>query len=168
VKWVNHRITTFAVVFIVTRSFVASLISAFGSVIPDAVEGHNYSSSSWKKNHRKISHWLLGYVLIAIALWAVMFISFKVSILSENSFKALSVFHKINSQTMLFFAGYGAFFAVIGAILHILEDALSAPVPLLNPSKRVFCIGLMKTGSIAEYFLSISLFLLSIFVWQWF
>lgn len=162
-KWVNHRISTFALVFIITRSFVASLISAYCSVIPDAIEGNDYSSQSWKKNHRKISHWLLGYILVALLLWGIIFVSFKVNVLSVNLFASLSLRHVMGSYPLFFWIEYAAFFAVIGAVLHVLEDALSAPVPLFNPTKRNFCIRLMRTGSTAEYIFSVLLFLLSVY-----
>ncbi len=44
-KWINHKITTFSIVFLVTHSLIPSFLAAIGSVIPDAIEGHNYNSN---------------------------------------------------------------------------------------------------------------------------
>lgn len=54
------------------------------------------------------------------------------------------------------------FYITIGCIMHIIEDSLSGTVPVINPRKRIFTLGIMKTGSIPEYILSYSLLGLSL------
>lgn len=46
--------------FFVSHDFLSSLIAAGGSVLPDALEGSDFDSPTWKREHRKTSHWLLG------------------------------------------------------------------------------------------------------------
>lgn len=163
-KWINHKITTFSLVFILTHNLIGSIIAAAGSVIPDALEGHNYDSKRWRKNHRRLTHWLAGYVGIALILWILLKTKLKVDPLWLSPFKAMFHFQVINSETVIYFALHVGLFLSIGCILHILEDALSSSVPLLHPTKRVFSFGVIKVGSFVEYVLSFTLLGLALFV----
>ncbi len=73
-KWINHKISTFSLVFLLTSDFVSSSIAAAGSIIPDALEGHDYHSDRWRKNHRRLSHWLLGYFISGLILWSLLYL----------------------------------------------------------------------------------------------
>ncbi len=163
-KWINHKITTFSLVFISTHNFVGSIIAAAGSIIPDALEGKDFSSNRWKKNHRRISHWLAGYLGIGLFLWILLKTKLKANPLWLSPFKLLSHFSVINSESVIYFALHIGLFLSVGCILHILEDALSSTVPLLHPTKRVFSIGMMKTGSVMEYVLSFALLGVALFI----
>ncbi|WP_353684375.1 metal-dependent hydrolase [Thermodesulfovibrio sp. 3907-1M] len=156
-KWINHKISTFAITMLLTGNFAGSVIAAAGSIIPDAVEGHDYESERWRKNHRRLSHWLAGYIGVAIFLWSYLKFKLKINALVFPVGKYISLFSVFNSETLIYLLFYGGFFLSIGCILHVLEDALSSTVPVLHPTKRVFTLGLMRTGSPAEYLLSFSL-----------
>lgn len=154
VRWINHKVSTFAIVFALTHDPVVSAISAVGSIIPDALEGSDYQSQNWKRRHRKITHWLLGYALVAASLWFALHGSVHRSVLTMDVF---TVFKVLNSATILFVMGFVLFWFSVGCILHVLEDSLSGPVPLMHPTRRVFSVGIFRTGSVFEYILSFGL-----------
>jgi len=56
-KWINHKAITFSTIYLLTSNLYASIVSALGSILPDLVEGFNFQTTSWKKSHRRISHW---------------------------------------------------------------------------------------------------------------
>lgn len=164
-KWINHKISTFSLVFLLTSDFISSLIAAAGSIIPDALEGHDYDTDRWRKNHRRLSHWLLGYVISGLILWSLLYLKTKVNVLAIPFVNFIQGFKIFNSETLLFVLLYAVFYTVIGCVLHILEDSLSSSVPLLHPTKRTFSIGIMRVGSPAEYLLSFGL-LSGVVLWR--
>lgn len=161
-KWINHKITTFSIVFLITKDVVSSLAAAAGSIIPDAIEGHNYDSDRWRRNHRRLSHWLLGYVLLATVIWFFIYRQLEINILKISLVKVFGIFKVYNSETLIYILSFFGFYFCTGAILHILEDALSSTVPVLHPTKRVFTLGLIKTGSFIEYLLSSGLLIFAL------
>lgn len=164
-KWINHKISTFSLVFLFTQDIVSSLIAAGGSIFPDAIEGYDYHTERWRKNHRRFSHWLLGYVFIAFILWAVVHLKTKIDILSISFAKFISSFAIFNSETLIFAFLFVCFYISIGCILHVLQDALSSSVPLIHPTRRTFSIGIMRVGSPVEYLVSFGL-LASVILWK--
>lgn len=162
-KWVNHKITTFSLVLLVTHNFAGSVFAAAGSVVPDALEGHDYSSPRWKKQHRTLSHWLLGYFAVAVLCWLLIRAKLKINPFFVSPIKVFSMFSALNSEALLCFLLHAGFFMIIGCILHVFEDALSGSVPLLHPTKRTFSIAVMRTGSAMEYILSFCLLGLALF-----
>lgn len=160
-KWINHKITTFSIVFLLTKDVLTSLAAAAGSIIPDAVEGHNYDSERWRKNHRRLSHWLFGYIILLLFLWFFIYSRLKVDAFKITLFKVVNAFRVFNSETFIYVLAFFGVYIVLGAILHVLEDSLSSSVPVLHPTKRVFSIGIMSTGSVFEYLISFGLLFLA-------
>lgn len=160
-KWVNHKITTFSVVLLLTQDFAASVIAAAGSIIPDALEGHSYNNK-WKKRHRTVTHWFLGYFLIAFALWFFIKTSVGINVLSIGFYKFISAFTILNSKTLVFILAYGCFYLCVGALLHILEDSLGGAVPMIHPTRKTFALRIMRTGSFGEYLLSFGILIFSL------
>ncbi|MDK2792853.1 MAG: hypothetical protein PWQ25_1716 [Deferribacteres bacterium] len=101
-----------------------------GSVLPDVIDmlisgGEDYS---FQRVHRKLSHWWVLYTVL-------VYVAYKVYLFSIYINQAI-------------------FYVSIGALLHIICDSLTkSGVPLLNPFKQDFRIGLFKTGSPVEYLL---------------
>ena len=141
-KWINHQVLTGFIVYAATDNalFVAS--SIVGAVIPDRVEGSppkdNAGYWAWRRRHRTWSH----YPVIYLALIGLL------------------MFAKINVQSMS--AGYVptlmmlidvTIWAMIGALLHIVEDGICGKVPIFTPhSKHGF--KLFTVGSWKEYLFS--------------
>lgn len=161
-KWINHKITTFSVVYLFTQDFASSVVASAGSVIPDAIEGYGYDNKR-KKRHRKISHWLLGYFVIAFLLWLLIKNKTGMNALKIGFYQFVSAFTVFNSETLIFVCIYGCFYLCVGAFLHILEDSLSGPIPVIHPSKKVFTLNLIKVGSFGEYLLSFGILMFSLF-----
>ncbi|MEM3335875.1 MAG: metal-dependent hydrolase [Thermoplasmata archaeon] len=164
-KWINHKISTFSLVFLLTHDIVSSAVAAAGSIFPDAIEGHDYDSDRWRKNHRRASHWLLGYFIVGFILWLLFYLKTEINPISVHFVKFVSGFRVFNSETMIFAFLYITFYVVVGCILHVLEDSLSSSVPLIHPTRRTFSIGIMRVGSPAEYLVSFGLFA-SVILWK--
>lgn len=142
-KWISHKILTGSIVYAITGNSLAAIFASAGSIIPDAIEGfpdeNNYSS--WRKNHRKISHWLPIYLTFFIVLFPISYFHF--SDLSD-------IIQYLSCQHPYLFLAYGISFMALGACFHILEDAICGKVPSLNPQKKIG-IKLFYVGSIKEY-----------------
>lgn len=164
-KWINHKVSTFSLVFLLTHDIVSSVIAAGGSILPDAIEGHNYRSDRWRRNHRRVSHWLFGYVLVAFILWFVIYIKAGVNVFSVYFTKFVSIFKVFNSEALVFVSLYAGFYITIGCIFHVLQDSLSSSVPLIHPTKRTFSISIMRVGSLVEYLVSFGL-LVVVILWK--
>lgn len=121
-KWINHKILTFSIIWSITDSITASIISAFGSVFPDAIEFFVYYIFPLKRTHRTWSHWFIIYL---IPLILICFISNKI------------------------FAFFIKFF-LIGALFHIAEDSITGKVPGVILKKKIG-FRFFKTGSFEEY-----------------
>lgn len=163
-KWINHKVSTFSLVFILTQDLISSIVAAGGSVIPDALEGHDYKSERWRKNHRRTTHWLLGYLILAVFLLGVIYLKTEALMLSTPFIQFVKGFKVFNSETLIFVALFLGFYVILGCILHVLQDALSSPVPFLHPKKRTFSIGIMRVGSLAEYLLSFGLLIFAVLI----
>ena len=133
-KWINHQVVTGFIVYAATDDalFVAS--SIIGAVIPDRVEGSPPQESraywKWRKNHRTWSHYPPLYIaLIAAAQFAMTY------------------FPDPKLELILNLLIY----ALVGALLHIVEDGICGKVPIFFP-RRKHGIKLFKVGSWQEYF----------------
>lgn len=132
-KWINHQIVTGFVVFAATDDalFVAS--SIVGAVVPDRVEGAPPKESAaywkWRKNHRTWSHYPPLYLALIAAVQGVKF-------LVPNATLAIA----LNVLTGV----------LIGALLHVAEDAICGKVPVFKPRKK-YGLKLFKVGSWQEY-----------------
>lgn len=141
-KWVNHKLITGSIVYITTNDLLLTTSAMIGSIIPDALEfppWHYKDKWSYLKQHRKITHWIVPYLfLIAYTLYL----------------------RNVDSITFINTIGLGI---LLGAIFHILEDVICGTVPSLDPRKRIGVL-LFKTGDVIEYFLSLVLFYIAIYV----
>lgn len=132
-KWMNHQVVTGFIVYAATDNalFVAS--SIVGAVLPDRVEGEPPKESKeywkWRKNHRTWSHYPPLYIsLIAAAQFAMAY------------------FQDPKIELVLNLIIY----ALVGALLHIVEDGICGKVPVFTP-RRKHGIKLFKVGSWQEY-----------------
>ena len=66
-KWVNHRIITTSIAFLLTQNIPFVLGAYAGSTLPDRLEAHKKQSSLTYYNHRQVTHWFIPY-MIAFAL----------------------------------------------------------------------------------------------------
>lgn len=161
-RWINHKITTFSLVYLFTKNPVVSILAMFGSIIPDSLEGRSFESIQWKRNHRKITHWAIAYLIISLIFVFLSYMRYKTFIFSINPLLALYMLKQAPTELVYFSIIYIGFFFSLGALLHIAEDSISGKVPLLNPWKRVFGTKLIVTGSVWEYLISFSLFSLAV------
>lgn len=145
-KWVSHKIVTGSIVFAITGSPILSIVAAMGSIFPDAVEGFPNESNydTWRKNHRQLSHWFFPYFLVFC-----LFISFAgfqgyVSLGTKELFGVLQ-----GRGFLLIFSLFAAYFS-LGALFHILQDAICGKVPGITREEK-FGVKLFKVGSKEEY-----------------
>ncbi len=143
-----------------TGDYGVSLLSMFGSVIPDALEGHDYDSLEWRKRHRLFTHWLVGYIVLLIIIFLAWYHKTGLDIF-DVKFTQI-VFLLSNPDFTWSTVLYIGFYLIFGAILHILQDTLNGPVPLLNPMKKTLSLRLFKTGSVFEYLLAFGLLILAL------
>ena len=132
-KWINHQIVTGFLVSTATDDALFTASAIVGAVIPDRVEGSPPKDSSaywkWRKHHRTWSHYPPLYLaLIAAAVFAKEY----------YPEPTLAVAMDLLS------------FVLVGALLHIAEDALCGKVPLFLPHKK-HGLKLFKVGSWREY-----------------
>lgn len=133
-KWINHQIVTGFIVYAASDNalFVAS--SIVGAVLPDKVEGSPPQESraywKWRKNHRTWSHYPPLYIALILA-----------------AHFATEYFQNPHVELILNLIIY----ALFGALLHIIEDAICGKVPVFTP-RRKHGIKLFKVGSWQEYF----------------
>lgn len=133
-KWISHQIATGFIVYAATDDalFVAS--SILGAVIPDKVEGsppkENKAYWKWRNRHRTWSHYPPIYIaIIAAAQFA------KLSYPNPTTDLILNLLTYI----------------MIGALLHIAEDAICGRVPIFTPHGK-HGVKLFTVGSWKEYF----------------
>ena len=132
-KWINHQIVTGFIVSTATDDALFTAAAIMGAVLPDRVEGSPPKESSaywkWRKRHRTWSHYPLIYIaLIAAAHFAKDYYP----------------------ESTLVFVLNLLIYALVGALLHIVEDAFCGKVPIFTPHKK-FGIKLFKVGAWSEY-----------------
>jgi len=154
-KWISHKALTGALVFAVTNSPASSIIAALASVIPDAVEGHNYQDPEWRRRHRQTSHWFVIYAVLFLALMGTAYF------LGVRS--AAHAIYDLRGMGIGGAAYLGAFIPV-GCLCHIAQDAICGQVPSMNRAKRIG-VRLFRVGSPAEYaivtFVTVSLLIIA-------
>ena len=128
-KWVSHITLTATIAYAVSADPMCTAAAAVGAVLPDKIEGAPGSVgwSTWRSRHRGWSHWPMLYLALIGGI--------------------------AHARTYFFYDT--AFFAVltwllIGALLHIAEDAVRGKVPFLYPTQKVG-IRLFTVGSFREY-----------------
>ncbi|MGC8766965.1 MAG: metal-dependent hydrolase [Brevinematia bacterium] len=158
-KWVNHKAVTFSVVYLLSSNLFASLISAVGSTFPDAIEGTDFKSASWKKNHRKFSHWGIMYLFL---IFVCFIIGGGLKVLKFNPNEFVPFFTSVLKGQANYIEGIKVlskflFWFFVGGFFHILEDAITGKVPLINPTKKTFGVRLFPVGSMQEYLLTLAI-----------
>ena len=146
-KWINHQIVTGFIVFAATDNALSVASSIVGAVIPDRVEGDPPKESKayweWRKHHRTWSH----YPVIYFALLAALLFAKDLIIIQNPMIEPL------------FDVGM---YVLIGALLHIAEDAICGKVPLFTPTTK-YGIKLFTVGSFKEYLFSIIIIAICLF-----
>lgn len=162
-KWRNHRLVTGTAVFLLTGHLLPAIIAVKGSVIPDAVEGNAYDTIEWKKNHRRLSHWWVLYLILLLP--AAILLSDSLYFYHNLPWLSLTLYD-IPDLLLPSFA-FILFWLGIGSLFHIAEDSLCGKVPFLSPNHRVgircFYVGTDKEYKIAGY-LAISFLLCRLFL----
>ena len=115
--WFSHSVVTFSTMFVLTHNVFIAGCATLGCTFPDRVEG-----PLWQLWHRSYSHWFVLYVAAMAVLWTP-------ETLTVNS---MQLWEKGTARMMRIFL----FWFSSGAVLHILEDAICGPVPVLYPTKR--------------------------------
>ena len=70
-KWVNHRIITTSIAFLLTQNIPFVLGAYAGSTLPDRLEAHKERSNLTYYNHRQVTHWFIPY-MIAFTFLAIL------------------------------------------------------------------------------------------------
>lgn len=146
-KWTNHKMLTGAIVYAVTGNPLSAVVSAIGSVIPDAVEGFPDESNynAWQKSHRKGSHLAPVYLVTFLLCQAYIFIH-----PLPTTFYQVITMAKVSMLGNLPIVAWFIGMLSLGACFHIVEDALCGKVPGLTLKQRVG-VKLFYVGSAKEY-----------------
>ena len=133
-KWINHQIVTGFIVSTATNDALFTASAIVGAVLPDKVEGSPPKESSaywkWRKKHRTWSHYPPIYFALIIAAQ-----------IAKDFYPEPTLAIALNLLT----------YALVGALLHVAEDALCGKVPIFLPHKK-YGLKLFKVGSWREYF----------------
>lgn len=145
-KWINHQIVTGFIVCTATDDALFTASSIVGAVVPDRVEGSPPKDSSaywkWRKRHRTWSHYPPIYLTLIVAAQ-----------FAKNYFAEPTVDFALNLLT----------YALVGALLHIAEDALCGKVPVFTPHGK-HGLKLFKVGTWREYFFAALIIAICLFV----
>ena len=137
-KWINHQIVTGVAIYAVTDNPLYAVFSMAGALIPDKLEGNPRNASDywqWRSSHRGWSHWPAVYLAVIAAI----------IIIHHNELTSLEVWDLSNILLYM----------MIGALLHIAEDAVCGKVPLIGFFHPVG-IKLFSVGSFTEYLFSMA------------
>lgn len=130
--YLSHSIVTFATLYVATQNVFIAGSAMLGSIFPDKVEGPLFRFC-----HRTYSHWFVLYVAAMAFFWSP----------DALSVTGMQMWQKgIAPMIRMFF-----FWFFAGGLLHIVEDAICGPVPVLYPTKRTTVLPrLFKVGSVGE------------------
>ena len=133
-KWINHKLTTFAIYYTISGDPIQSLLASTSSILPDAIE-MGPGKAIFRK-HRGGSHNPLFWLITLPTLFCL--------------------FRKRLPDTTIvpvaFIPGPEALFLAIttGVTLHLIADTLSGSgIPLLG-NKRI-ALKLYKTFTLSEF-----------------
>jgi len=148
--WISHKLITFSVMFAFTHNLFFAFVSAMGAIIPDLFEGKGYASVNpfeqerWRQKHRTYTHWFIPYLTVFIVCWLVI----KENPMLIHPYKNIAVFLSLPKHISVSWILSALSF---GALMHILQDAVSGKVPLLNPKVKNFGIRLIPVRSFFEF-----------------
>lgn len=144
-KWINHQIVTGFIVSTATDDALFTASSIVGAVLPDRVEGSPPKESKaywrWRKKHRMWSHYPPIYIALIIAA----------QVAEPLLPHPYSLFPTLTT------------YALVGALLHIVEDGICGKVPIFTPRKK-YGLKLFKVGSWREYFFVTLIILSCLFI----
>lgn len=148
--WISHKLLTGAILFSLSGDLVISSFGAIGAIIPDAIEGFpdptsETAQTNWRRNHRQASHYAPFYLAIFMITWIFLYIHGITRIEMDT---IIPLFHSDFFWPVI--ATYILSFVALGAVFHILEDAVCGTVPGFTIRAR-WGIRLIKVGSIYEY-----------------
>jgi hypothetical protein len=147
-QWVNHKLVTGSLVFAITGNPFLSLISAAGSIVPDAIERIPIGK---RLTHRQLSHWWIPYL-------AAFYLSY--SSASQHGVLSITLQNIYDLVFYQYFSSLSGFLVIayfsLGGLLHIAEDAFCGTVPGITIHHRIG-IKLFKVGSPREYLIAFSL-----------
>lgn len=145
-KWINHQIVTGFIVSTATDDALFTASAIVGAVIPDRVEGSPPKDSSaywkWRKKHRTWSHYPPIYIALIIAAQ-----------FAKDYYPDPTLAIALNLIT----------YALIGALLHVVEDAFCGKVPIFTPHKK-YGLKLFKVGAWSEYVFAALIIAVCLFV----
>jgi len=150
-KWVNHKLVTGSLIFAVTGNPILSLVSAAGSIVPDAIERMPIGK---RMTHRQFSHWWLPYLVVFYLSYSSASQHGVLNITAKNIYDLVFYQHFSSLSGFLVIAYFS-----LGSLLHIAEDAFCGTVPCITIHHRIG-IKLFKVGSPREYLIAFSLSLL--------
>lgn len=144
-KWINHQIVTGFIVCTATDDALFTASAIVGAVLPDKVEGSPPQESSaywkWRKKHRTWSHYPLIYIALIVAAQVA-------KNLVPSPYSLIPILLT---------------YVLIGALLHVAEDALCGKVPIFTPYKK-YGLKLFKVGAWSEYFFAALIIAICLFV----
>lgn len=145
-KWVSHKALSGSIAFLLTGNPILAMATAVGSVIPDSIEGKpDMTNYNWRRKHRCRSHWYPPYVLLLISSYSYAASQGVVTIEFDTVMNLLYSNDSIPGIVSLLTAYF-----MLGACLHIIEDAFCGKVPG-NSIRKKIGIKLFSVGSIQEY-----------------
>ncbi|MBS4040100.1 MAG: metal-dependent hydrolase [Flavobacteriales bacterium] len=167
-KWTSHKLLTGAITFAITGNPITTALTTLGSVFPDVVEGFpsqgNYNS--WRKRHRKLSHWFIPYLMAAMLCYLYSYhggiANIDINHISFPDLFNLLLHQPEDFSTYFPLLAYLVSLFSLGALCHILQDMLCGKVPFLDPDKQEIGYKLFHVGSWQEYALVIPFSLLFI------
>ncbi|NPA39347.1 MAG: hypothetical protein GXO57_02750 [Thermodesulfobacteria bacterium] len=164
-RWKTHKVITGFIVFTYSKEVIATISAILGSVFPDAIEFLVYGRKIPLWKHRTLFHWLFLYALILV----LIFLNTPYGVLRATCINLRIHPGTIGRVPIRILGSYLIFWFVIGAMLHILEDAITGKVPRpysFNYKRKDWGIELFRTGSVIEWIIFVVfsiLFVLSVY-----
>lgn len=146
-KWKSHQAVTLVTVYALSGDWLSALAAMQGSIWPDAIE-----MVFPFLRHRGLSHWFPVYLMPLLIIKAVtpwngkFFYPPLLQLLPEFFTQQLSIGFLITAFL---------FWSLLGALLHIPEDALCGRIPIISPNQRFSFGRLFYVGSVKEYIFAV-------------
>lgn len=146
-KWISHKVLTGSLVYAVSGDPFMGWVAAIGSILPDAIEGFPTESNynAWRARHRQLSHWFVPYFVVFFLSYAYAAYHGFLHVTFKNVTMLLH-----NPKTTMIMVSMIIAFLMLGAFLHIVEDAICGKVPGVTLTDKIG-IKLFSVGSFKEY-----------------
>lgn len=159
-RWSSHRLISFSITFLTFGEILFAFIAIWFANIPDLVEGTNFQSKAWRKNHRRNSHAIDIYLVLLIVSLLSCYV------INNSSWCFLSANCSISFQFLLCLIFLVVAIAAYSSLLHIIADFLSAKITIsMFSKKRIALQDYVKfsipVGSLAEHLITTSAFSLT-------